>query len=100
MNEFVKIVQTINLYFELNIKIYEIDYKTTPIEQIYKRCVEIKPDIMFTHLSFHGNVYPVSRVLINDGSGTNFFENGQHFDSILTDDFKMTDTYDNLRLNN
>jgi superfamily II DNA or RNA helicase len=28
MNAFIKIIQTINLYFELNIKIYEINYKS------------------------------------------------------------------------
>lgn len=44
-------------------KVYEIDYKSTPIPQIYKKCEEIKPDIMFTHLSFHGNVNSVSSVL-------------------------------------
>ena len=28
-NEFTKILQTLNIYFEFNIKIYEINYKTS-----------------------------------------------------------------------
>jgi superfamily II DNA or RNA helicase len=43
MSEFVKIVQTINLYFELNIKIYEIDYKTSVIIR-NKNLIKFKND--------------------------------------------------------
>jgi len=43
MNEFVKIVQTINLYFELNIKIYEINYKTSAIIR-NKNLIKFKND--------------------------------------------------------
>ena len=43
MNDFVKILQTINLYFELNIKTYEIDYKTG-VNERNKNLIKFKND--------------------------------------------------------
>jgi superfamily II DNA or RNA helicase/phage anti-repressor protein len=43
MNDFVKILQTINLYFELNIKTYEIDYKTS-VNERNKNLIKFKND--------------------------------------------------------
>jgi superfamily II DNA or RNA helicase len=43
MNDFVKILQTINLYFELNIKAYEIDYKTS-VNERNKNLIKFKND--------------------------------------------------------
>jgi hypothetical protein len=40
-----------------------IDYKSTPLQQIKKKILDFKPDMIFTHLSFHNHIHPIDRVL-------------------------------------
>jgi hypothetical protein len=43
-------------------EVIEIDYKTTPLNEIKKRLLSEKPAIVFTHLTFH-KIYPIPTVL-------------------------------------
>lgn len=43
--------------------VYEIDYKSTPLNIIRQKILDIKPDIIFTHLSFHNHIYPTETIL-------------------------------------
>jgi hypothetical protein len=45
------------------VDVKEIDYKSTPLAQIRKKLLDIKPDLIFTHLSFHQHIYPTPAVL-------------------------------------
>ena len=40
----------------------EIDYRSNPPGLIARKLEEIKPDVLFTHLTFH-NIYPVGDIL-------------------------------------
>lgn len=42
---------------------FDIDYKSTPLGEIKNQLLEIKPDLVFTHLTFHGNINPLGDVL-------------------------------------
>lgn len=44
-------------------EVFEIDYKSTPLPQIKKTLLKIKPDVIFTHLSFHSHIHPTNTVL-------------------------------------
>ena len=46
-----------------DVEVYDIDYKSTPLSQIYSHLLNIKPDLVFTHLTFHGNINPLGSVL-------------------------------------
>jgi len=46
-----------------DVEVYRIDYKSIPLANIKKMLIGIKPDMVFTHLSFHVNVNPVESVL-------------------------------------
>jgi spore maturation protein CgeB len=45
------------------VDVRHIDYKSTPLQQIKKKLLNFKPDIIFTHLSFHQHIHPTDRVL-------------------------------------
>lgn len=45
------------------IEVKKIDYKSTPLNEIKNKILSYKPDIVFTHLSFHSNIYPTNIVL-------------------------------------
>jgi len=45
------------------VDVIEIDYKSTPLAQIRTKILDIKPDFIFTHLSFHQHIYPTPAVL-------------------------------------
>lgn len=45
------------------VDVYQIDYKSTPLSNIKQILLDIKADMVFTHLSFHVNVNPVESVL-------------------------------------
>ncbi len=58
------------------VEVYEIDYKSNPINDIKKMLMKMKADIVFTHLTFH-NIYSIPAVLqmfrdINKTVGTKF----------------------------
>jgi|GEM_PF-4983282 len=60
-----------------DVDVFEIDYKSTPIELIKKKLLDIKADYCFTHLSFHQNINPIEKILqlysdINKSVGTKF----------------------------
>lgn len=42
---------------------FDIDYRSTPLAEIKKQLLEIKPAAVFEHLSFHGNINPLGSVL-------------------------------------
>ena len=43
--------------------VIEIDYKTTPLMEIYNRLVSEKPKYVFTHLTFHQHIHPAPVIL-------------------------------------
>lgn len=45
------------------VEVKEIDYKSTSLAQIKNKILDIKPDLIFTHLSFHSHIYPTPSVL-------------------------------------
>ena len=45
------------------IEVHEIDYKSTALVNIKQILLQIKPDMVFTHLTFHAHVNPVESVL-------------------------------------
>lgn len=48
---------------ELNgYNVKSIDFKTTPLDKVEEKLFEIEPDILFTHLSFHGH-QPIEEIL-------------------------------------
>lgn len=44
-------------------KVIEIDYKTTPLPEIYNRLVAEKPRYVFTHLTFHQHIHPAPVIM-------------------------------------
>jgi hypothetical protein len=49
---------------ELNgVETMDIDYKSTPLNDIKNKILQYKPDIIFTHLSFHSHIHPTNTVL-------------------------------------
>lgn len=46
-----------------NIETHCVDYKTNTLQQIKNKIIAIKPDVVFTHLSFHSNLRPTHKVL-------------------------------------
>lgn len=59
------------------VKVHYVDYKSNSIQQIKKKIISIKPDVVFTHLSFHYNLRPTATVLqmqrdIINATGTKF----------------------------
>jgi len=44
-------------------KVIEINYKTTPLDQIYNRLVSEKPRYVFTHLTFHQHIHPAPVIM-------------------------------------
>lgn len=58
-------------------ELWEIDYKSTPLNNIASVLKSIKADFVFTHLTFHTSVHPTDRVLqmyrdVNRAVGTKF----------------------------
>jgi len=45
------------------VDVRHIDYKSTPLQQIKNKLIDFKPDMIFTHLSFHNHIHPTDRVL-------------------------------------
>ena len=43
--------------------VHLIDYRTTPPARAYERMAQIKPDVCFTHLTFHNQIYPMNQVM-------------------------------------
>ena len=43
--------------------VHQIDYKSTPLDSIKRMLISIKPDYVFTHLTFHQNVHSTPIVL-------------------------------------
>jgi len=57
-------VLTFRQGLELNgVQTLDIDYKSTPLDKIRKKILNFKPDLIFTHLSFHTHIHPVNKVL-------------------------------------
>ena len=57
--------------------VVDIDYKSTPLHQIYDKLVKLKVNFVFTHLTFHAQVNPIQNVLqmysdVNTKVGTKF----------------------------
>ena len=49
---------------ELNgVKTFDIDYKSNALGTIKQRILQIKPDYIFTHLSFHNHINPTPTIL-------------------------------------
>jgi hypothetical protein len=46
-----------------NIDVHHVDYKSNSLKQIKNKIIDIKPDVVFTHLSFHSNLRPTHKVL-------------------------------------
>jgi len=46
-----------------NWEVLEIDYKSNSLGTIKKRILDYKPDVIFTHLSFHSHINPINAVL-------------------------------------
>jgi len=46
-----------------DVDVYQIDYKSTSLANIKQILLQIKADMVFTHLSFHVNVNPIESVL-------------------------------------
>lgn len=44
-------------------KVHGIDYKSTPLNIIKQKILDIKPSIIYTHLSFHQHINPTSKIL-------------------------------------
>jgi hypothetical protein len=44
-------------------KVIEINYKTTPLQEIYNRLVAEKPRYVFTHLTFHQHIHPAPVIM-------------------------------------
>ena len=51
-----------------NVSVYHVDYKSTPLKELQWEILKIKPDYIFTHLSFHSHIHPTPTIL-------NFFNN-------------------------
>lgn len=45
------------------IDVRHIDYKSTSLQQIKNKLLNFKPDMIFTHLSFHAHIHPTNTVL-------------------------------------
>ena len=43
--------------------VYDIDYKSTSINIIKQKLLDINPKYVFTHLSFHKNINPIDKIL-------------------------------------
>lgn len=57
-------VQTYRQGLKANgVTVYHIDYKSTPLSDIKKMLLDIKPDMVFTHLTFHAHINPIESVL-------------------------------------
>lgn len=46
-----------------DVDVMHIDYKSTPLPQIKNKLLDFKPDMIFTHLSFHNHIHSTDRVL-------------------------------------
>ncbi len=46
-----------------DVAVVKIDYKSTPLDVIKKRILDYKPDVIFTHLSFHAHIHPTNKIL-------------------------------------
>ena len=58
-------------------EVLEIDYKSTPVSEIYTRLVNENPKYVFTHLTFHQHIHPAPVILevlkrVKDKTGTRF----------------------------
>lgn len=52
-------VKTYRQGLKLNgVDVLEIDYRSTPLQEIRKNILEYKPNFIFTHLSFHPQIHP------------------------------------------
>jgi hypothetical protein len=81
-----------------NVDVYDIDYKSTPIESIKKKLIDIRADYCFTHLSFHQNINPIGKVLqlykdVNRTVGTKFIHT---LNDARTEDRYMGDISDSI----
>lgn len=43
--------------------VLEIDYKSTPLNEIKKKILDYKPNVIFTHLSFHSHIHSTTTIL-------------------------------------
>lgn len=43
--------------------VHHIDYRATPIDQIKSQLYQLKPDIMFVHLTFHPGIKPLDQIM-------------------------------------
>lgn len=46
----------------LNHQLFEIDYRSNTVDKIVSKLHDIKPEVLFTHLTFH-NVHPIDTIL-------------------------------------
>jgi hypothetical protein len=45
------------------VDVHYLDWKTNSIQQVKEKLISMKPDVVFTHLSFHFNLKPTAKVL-------------------------------------
>ena len=45
------------------VETFDIDYKSTPLNNIKQTILQIKPDVIFTHLSFHPHIHQTPTIL-------------------------------------
>jgi len=45
------------------VEVHQIDYKSTPLQTIKQQLMNLKADMVFTHLTFHVNINPTESVL-------------------------------------
>jgi hypothetical protein len=46
-----------------DVDVHHIDYKSTALSNIKQSILQVKPDYIFTHLSFHSHIHPTDRIL-------------------------------------
>lgn len=46
-----------------DVDVYGIDYKSNPLMVVKQQLLDIKPDMVFTHLTFHAHINPIESVL-------------------------------------
>jgi len=46
-----------------DVEVHQIDYKSTSLSNVKQILLQIKPDMVFTHLTFHAKVNPIESVL-------------------------------------
>jgi hypothetical protein len=57
-------VKTFTQGLTLNdVTVYHVDYKSTPLDKLRWEILKIRPDYIFTHLSFHSHIHPTTTIM-------------------------------------